>query len=64
MDLAVERAEVVCGVHLGFVHGVLEHLGEPVTAKVTPVLDGSAPCLVHLIPTARRTLPAASTPEA
>lgn len=54
LDLAAERAEVVCGVHLGFVRGALEHFREPATAKVTPVLDGSAPCLVHLIPTARR----------
>jgi predicted ArsR family transcriptional regulator len=53
LELAAERAEVVCSVHLGFVRGVLERLGESATAKVTPVLDGSAPCLVRLIPAAR-----------
>lgn len=50
LELAAERAEVVCAVHLGFVRGVLERLGEAAAVRLTPVVDGSAPCLVHLAP--------------
>lgn len=32
LEVAQERSEVVCGVHLGLMRGVLEELGEPITA--------------------------------
>lgn len=50
LDLAAERADVVCGVHLGFVQGVLERAGAPTGVRLIPVTDGSGPCLVHLLP--------------
>jgi predicted ArsR family transcriptional regulator len=61
MELARVRADVVCSLHLGFARGVLHRLRdvagangrvphriEPDTVRLTPVLDGSGPCLVTL----------------
>lgn len=47
-DLAVERPDVVCGIHLGLVTGLLEQIGARRDVRLVPVLDGSGPCLVHL----------------
>ena len=50
MDLARERSDVVCTMHLGLVRRLLERWGLPSGALLTPVLDGSGPCLVRLRP--------------
>jgi predicted ArsR family transcriptional regulator len=48
LDLAVEQPDVVCGIHLGLVQGLLEELGARRDVQLVPVLDGSGPCLVRL----------------
>ncbi len=48
LELAAERADVICGLHLGFVRGALERLGAAARVRVIPVLDGSGPCLVTI----------------
>jgi predicted ArsR family transcriptional regulator len=48
LSVAAEQPDVVCEVHLGLVRGVLEEYGDPRHASLTPVLDGSGPCLLHL----------------
>ena len=48
LDLAVAQPEVVCGVHLGLLTGVLEAIGSPTKVRLVPVLDDSGPCLVRL----------------
>ncbi len=57
-DLAAEQPEMVCGIHLGLVTGVLEHLAAPSTAELvpelTPVLDAPGPCVLHLRPRSAR----------
>jgi predicted ArsR family transcriptional regulator len=47
-SVAAEHPDVVCEVHLGLVRGVLEEYGDARRASLTPVLDGSGPCLLHL----------------
>lgn len=46
LELAKDRSEVVCTVHLGLVRGLLPGSGEEVRVKA--VLDGSGPCLIRL----------------
>jgi predicted ArsR family transcriptional regulator len=48
LDLAVEQPDVVCGIHLGLVKGLLEEIGARREVRLIPVLDGSGPCLVRL----------------
>lgn len=60
-ELAAVRAEVVCTLHLGFVRGALQHARDLAAtsgrvphgldvdrARLTPILDGSGPCLLSL----------------
>ena len=49
-QLAVEQPQVVCGLHLGMVRGAIGDQADDVRVGLTPVLDGSGPCLVHLRP--------------
>jgi predicted ArsR family transcriptional regulator len=51
LDLAVEQPDVVCGIHLGLVKGLLEEIGARRDVRLIPVLDGSGPCLVRLTET-------------
>jgi predicted ArsR family transcriptional regulator len=51
LDLAVEQPDVVCGIHLGLVKGLLEEIGASRDVQLVPVLDGSGPCLVRLTET-------------
>lgn len=51
LDLAVEQPDVVCGIHLGLVQGLLEEIGARRDVRLIPVLDGSGPCLVRLTET-------------
>jgi len=48
--LAIEQPEVVCALHLGMVRGALGDAADDVRLGLTPVLDGSGPCLLHLRP--------------
>jgi predicted ArsR family transcriptional regulator len=61
MDLARARPDIVCGVHLGLVRGLVDRLEDAAAAdrghparsiaagvRVRPALDGSGPCLVQL----------------
>lgn len=54
LNLARERADVVCTMHLGLIQDRLSASGRPV--RVKPVLDGSGPCIVEL-PTPTATFP-------
>jgi predicted ArsR family transcriptional regulator len=58
LDLAVEQPDIVCGIHLGLVTGLLDEIGTRRDVRLIPVLDGSGPCLVRLTETRQR--PAAS----
>jgi predicted ArsR family transcriptional regulator len=51
LDLAVEQPDVVCGIHLGLVKGLLEEIGARRDVRLIPVLDASGPCLVRLTET-------------
>ncbi|NTW40469.1 MAG: helix-turn-helix domain-containing protein [Cellulomonadaceae bacterium] len=53
-DLARERTEVVCGVHLGLARGVLAREGGPLTADRLEPFVGPRQCVLHL----RRSAPA------
>lgn len=48
LDLARERPEVVCSVHLGLAQGVLEHVGGPVRAERLVPFVGPRHCALHL----------------
>jgi hypothetical protein len=47
----MEQPEMVCGVHLGLLTGVLEEIGTRTRVSLVPALDGSGPCLVRLAET-------------
>lgn len=47
-ELAAEHPDVVCGMHLGLLTGLLEQIGASTEVRLVPVLDGSGPCLVRL----------------
>ena len=47
-ELAVEQPDMVCGVHRGLVVGILEQTGCHAAVDLTPVLDGSGPCVLRL----------------
>lgn len=48
LDLAVDRQEVVCPVHLGLMQGALESWGAPVTVdELTPFVEPGL-CVAHL----------------
>ena len=49
-QLATEQPEVVCALHLGMVRGAIGDQADDVRLGLTPVLDGSAPCLLHIRP--------------
>lgn len=48
LDLAHERAEVVCGVHLGLARGVLARVGGPVSAAGIVPFAGPGYCVLRL----------------
>lgn len=48
LDLARERPEVVCSVHLGLAQGVLEQVGGPVRAERLEPFVGPRHCALHL----------------
>ncbi len=48
LDLARERPEVVCSVHLGLAQGVLEQVGGPVRAERLEPFVGPRRCALHL----------------
>lgn len=50
VEVALEQPEVVCGLHLGLVRGLLGAAAPGLHLRLTPVLDGSGPCLLHLDP--------------
>lgn len=50
LDLARERADVVCAVHLGLARTVLARAGGPVTATGLTPFAGPGWCLLHLDP--------------
>ena len=62
-ELATELPGVVCAVHHGLTEGALQQAGVAARVRVVPVLDGSGPCLVHILnvpedpPTADSPLP-------
>lgn len=59
-ELSERAPEVVCGVHLGVVRGVLRGLGAPVTAtRLRPFAEPGL-CTVELGPARRRSGPAAA----
>ena len=47
-ELAAEHPDVVCGMHLGLLTGLLEQIGASTAVRLVPVMDGSGPCLVWL----------------
>ena len=49
-QLAIEQPQVVCALHLGMVRGAMGDRADDVRLGLTPVLDGSAPCLLHIRP--------------
>ena len=59
--LAVEQPEVVCALHLGMVRGAMGDQADDVRLGLTPVLDGSAPCLLHVRPRVPQDPPASDT---
>lgn len=48
VDLARERTEVVCSVHLGVARGILAHEGGPVVAEKLDPMVGPSHCILHL----------------
>jgi predicted ArsR family transcriptional regulator len=62
-QLAVEQPDVVCALHLGLVRGALGDQADGVRLGLTPVLDGSAPCLLHIRPRVPSRDPRADTEE-
>ena len=48
LDLAHERTEVVCGVHLGLARGVLARVGGPVSATTIVPFAGPGYCVLRL----------------
>ncbi|WP_024287553.1 metalloregulator ArsR/SmtB family transcription factor [Cellulomonas sp. KRMCY2] len=48
IELARERTEVVCGVHLGLARGVLAHQGGPLVADRLEAFVGPRHCVLHL----------------
>lgn len=52
LDLAHERTEVVCGVHLGLARGVLARVGGPVRAAGIVPFAGPGYCVLRLAGTA------------
>ena len=48
IELARERTEVVCGVHLGLARGVLAHQGGPLVAERLEAFVGPRHCVLHL----------------
>ena len=59
--LAVEQPAVVCALHLGMVRGALGDQADGVRLGLTPVLDGSAPCLLHVRPRVASDVPSRDT---
>lgn len=55
-DLAAEQPEVVCGMHLALLTGLLEEIGTATEVRMIPVLDDSDPCLVRVGPSRRTRL--------
>ena len=49
-ELAIEQPQVVCALHLGMVRGAMGDLAGDVSLSLTPVLDGSAPCVLRIWP--------------
>ncbi|MBB1151661.1 helix-turn-helix transcriptional regulator [Amycolatopsis dendrobii] len=53
-EIAEERRDVVCGLHLGLMRGVLDEVRAPLTAeRLEPFVEPSL-CLAHLRPTGKR----------
>lgn len=50
LDLARERSEVVCAMHLGLARGVLTRMGGPVTATALVPFAVRGACVLHLHP--------------
>jgi len=55
LDLAHERTDVVCGIHLGLARGVLARVGGPVTATGIEPFAGPGFCVLRLGPTSAAT---------
>lgn len=54
LSVAAEHPRAVCGMHLGLLRGLADGMGVDAAWRLTPVLDGSAPCTVALVePSAR-----------
>jgi len=60
VELARERTEVVCSVHLGVARGILDNEGGPLTADRLDPMVGPSHCVLHL---ARRAAEADVTAE-
>ena len=48
IDLARERTEVVCSVHLGVARGILDHEGGPLVAERLDPMVAPSHCILHL----------------
>lgn len=48
VDLAAERTDVVCSVHLGLARGVLSHVGGPLVVTALEPFVGHHHCVLHL----------------
>ncbi|AYN38148.1 ArsR family transcriptional regulator [Streptomyces dangxiongensis] len=52
LELAEERSDLVCPLHLGLMQGALTRLGAPLTATALEPFAEPESCLAHLTPTA------------
>ncbi|MCG3753534.1 metalloregulator ArsR/SmtB family transcription factor [Amycolatopsis sp. Poz14] len=53
-EIAEERRDVVCGLHLGLMRGVLEEVRAPLTAERLEAFVEPSLCLAHLKPAGKR----------
>lgn len=53
LEVAAERPDVVCSVHLGMLRGAAEQMGSPVTAQRLEPLVAPGLCVAHLGPRVR-----------
>lgn len=50
LAVAMDQPAVVCSLHMGLIRGLLGPVADTVRLALTPVLDGSGPCLLDLTP--------------
>jgi predicted ArsR family transcriptional regulator len=52
LDVARDQPDVVCGLHVGLVRGLLGASAGGLRVQLDPTLDGSGPCVLSLVPVA------------